>query len=153
MQEPNYDIKFVVDMEFCVKGDGFNHIDFDLPIHICVVHVYVLFELIDEKNYQFENDKNRPLKLVIKSDKWKSLALTYISENNLTELMNSNAAIVNNTDIHDTEADAKIQLAFFCAKHLINSNDVYQVTKGQLDSHIYDDLVKMFYEDFPEKFV
>jgi hypothetical protein len=147
MHQHRYKTKFIVKYEYLAKDRMY----FELPDFICIVPVYELFEITDDKIWNLEKDK--PVKIVIEPCRWKSLALTYISENNLSDIVNSGAAVMDESDVYDTEEYAKIKLAFECAQQLVEQDDVYYVTKGQLDSHSYGDLVKILYEYFPEKFV
>ncbi len=130
--------------------------------HITIVPVYELFELTSIKNFYPELKRffpdytgvSKKQTLIIELHNWKNIAvLPDVSENNLTELVEHGALILEKSHVYDTEIDAKIQLVLVFLKNSIGQEHVYGVTKGQFDYYSYGDLVNKLYEDFPEKFV
>jgi hypothetical protein len=130
--------------------------DLPAPANISVqfVPVYELLELIV---LEVIDTRYRPVsrykKLIIYPDNWKDIASTRINKNNLRNLYDSGAFLINTHNLYDTEENAKIQLALFCILCGIDQNAIFKITGGQLDSQSYGELVNKLYEDCPEKFV
>jgi hypothetical protein len=149
MNRTYYKTKFIVTPVYFA-----NQIDEEPVDRLSTIRVVPVFELLDLTNpiiYQVK--KGGPQKLVIEVPMWKNIALIYVSDNNLQELVENGAKIIGKPHVYASEVDAKIQMAFVCARHFIEQNDIYEVTEGHMDPQTYGNLVKMFYEDFPEKFV
>lgn len=151
-----YNTKFIVKTEHTsqfMKNAYFAH-EVSLAERCATIRVIPVIELLELTNDEYYKDeKGRPQKLIIEPHLWKNIALIYVCKKNLSDLVNKGAKIMDISHVYDTEIDAKIQLAFVCAKHLVEQKDVYQVTDGQMDARSYGSLVNMFYADFPEKFI
>ena len=143
MQRHHYDTKYIVKSHYGEFGNT------DDLTNARVVPVYYLLEV------NIDNKQNKGVSqiLVIEPNKWKSIALTYVSKNNLSELLKLGAELIDKPKVFKDEIDAKIQLAYVCAKHLIEQDDVYRVTEGQMSPISYGQLVEHMYKHFPEKFV
>ena len=151
MNQHQYETKFIV-RSYYGHGDFGNTADL---IGARVVPVYHLIELkvnVNEKINQHVKKSGTQI-LVIEPNKRKNIALTYVSDNNLTELLKLGAELIDKQFVFNDKIDAKIQMAFVCAKHMIEQKDVYRATEGQLTPEGYGQLVEVFYKDFPEKFI
>ncbi len=91
--------------------------------------------------------------LVIDVNRWKYIALIHVNSYNTDELLSAGAKWVKSSDLYENTYDVKIQMAYICAKYLIDPKDVYTITEGLLMEESYTKLVKMFYDEWPEKFI
>ena len=139
MNYNDYEIKYMVryDEQFC--NYGWNSGAF----WIYITPVFKLFELEGEV-LQY---------LVIEVDHWSKIALIPICKSNYYTLVTNGAKIVDKQHVYDTEIDAKIQMAYVCSKYMIEPDSVYEVTGGLLTPNSYKQLLRIFYDDFPEKYV
>lgn len=96
---------------------------------------------------------NKSDALVIDVNRWKYIALIHVNSYNTDELLSAGAKWVKSSDLYENTYDVKIQMAYICAKYLIEPKDVYTITEGLLMEESYTKLVKMFYDEWPEKFI
>jgi hypothetical protein len=139
----NFDTKFIVKQGPFVTDRE----------QIFVVSVYDLLELTDEIIHQGKKCGDK--KLVIEPHKWNDIASIYLNEEHfhLLTLLNMGATVIENSEVFNTEVDARVQQALVCAKNLVEQDDVYHMTGCQMDSQTYATLVEMLYEYLPEKLV
>lgn len=109
-----------------------------------VIEVFVLLEY--KKN-------NSLWTLFIEPEQWKNIALETISEKNIQTLLSKGAKTVESTLLYDNYLDAVIQMAFVCAKNMIKPEDIFEISNKIINEVAYKDLLKVFYDDFPEKFI
>lgn len=96
---------------------------------------------------------NKSDTLVIDVNRWKYIALIHVNSNNTDRLLSAGAKWVKSSNLYENKYDVKIQMAYICAKYLIEPKDVYTITEGLLMEESYTKLVKMFYDEWPEKFI
>lgn len=96
---------------------------------------------------------NKSDALVIDVNRWKYIALIHVNSYNTDELLSAGAKWVKSSDLYENTYDVKIQMAYICAKYLIEPKDVYTITEGLLMEESYTKLVKLFYDEWPEKFI
>ena len=96
---------------------------------------------------------NKSDALVIDVNRWKYIALIHVNSHNTDKLLSAGAKWVKSSDLYENTYDVKIQMAYICAKYLIEPKDVYTITEGLLMEESYTKLVKMFYDEWPEKFI
>lgn len=113
-------------------------------LDVDIVPVYKLLDL---------SNKHKNHSLMIEQHKWRNIALIHVCERNLQELINYGAEIVNSEHLYYDEVDARIQVAFVCSKYLIEPSVVYETTNGLLLESDYKKLLKIFYNDYPEKYI
>jgi len=89
----------------------------------------------------------------IEPQKWKNIALETISMKNIDSLFSKGAQNTESSLLYDDHLDAIIQMAFVCAKNMIEPHNVYEVSNNIISEKTYKDLLKIFYDDFPEKFI
>lgn len=112
-----------------------------------IVPVYKLFTL-----KTVDTTKKEEI-LVIEQQKWSRIALINVCEGTIGKLMNNGAELFNREHLYEDEIDARIQLAFVCSKHLVEIADVYESTNGYLNPDSYKKLLRMFYDEYPEKYI
>lgn len=109
--------------------------------------VFKLFELN-------RTDPSKPHKImVIEQRKWANIALISVHEKTMDELKRNGAELLGAEHVFKDETDAKIQLAYVCSKFMIEPDDVYEATEGFLRPDSYKKLLRVFYDDFPEKYI
>ncbi len=109
--------------------------------------VFKLFELN-------KTNSSKPHQImVIEQRKWPNIALISVHEKTMDELKRNGAELLDAAHVFKDETDARIQLAYVCSKIMIEPDDVFDVTDGWLRKESYKKLVRMFYDDFPEKYV
>ena len=96
---------------------------------------------------------NKSDALVIDVNRWKYIALIHVNIYNTDKLLSAGAKWVKSSNLYENMYDVKIQMAYICAKYLIEPKDVYTITEGLLMEDSYTKLVKMFYDEWPEKFI
>ena len=96
---------------------------------------------------------NKSDALVIDVNRWKYIALIHVNSYNTDKLLSAGAKWVKSSNLYENTYDVKIQMAYICAKYLIEPKDVYTITEGLLMEESYTKLVKMFYDEWPEKFI
>ena len=96
---------------------------------------------------------NKSDTLVIDVNRWKYIALIHVNSHNTDKLLSAGAKWVKSSNLYENKYDVKIQMAYICAKYLIEPKDVYTITEGLLMEESYTKLVKMFYDEWPEKFI
>lgn len=96
---------------------------------------------------------NKSDALVIDVNRWKYIALIHVNSHNTDKLLSAGAKWVKSSNLYENMYDVKIQMAYICAKYLIEPKDVYTITEGLLTEESYTKLVKMFYDEWPEKFI
>ena len=96
---------------------------------------------------------NKSDTLVIDVNHWKYIALIPVNSNNTDKLLSAGAKWVKSSNLYKNTYEVEIQMAYICAKYLIEPKDVYTITEGLLMEESYTKLVKMFYDECPEKFI
>jgi len=125
-----------------------------LPINLILEEVYHLFDTTesgyDERSSNDRSDKS----LIISHNNWVNIALISNPKNRpITELIGYGAELVEKSLIYDTITDATIQMAFIATKFNVSVDNIYEVTNNILSASAYKQLLKIFYDDFPEKFI
>lgn len=142
-----YEIKYIVRYRYYPDINETTHLEIDTE------PVFKLMQTtlsgVDGRRY---DDKSKKV-LIIQPNRWKNIALIPVHESKLQELIGGGAELVEPSSLYNDVIDAKIQVAFICSKYLIEPERVYTVTGGLLTSSAYKELVKLFYEDFPEKYI
>jgi len=131
--------------KYTVKYRWIDYMDKDDKIFD--IEILTMFEL-----FTFEED-NILKSVVIEPYKWKNIALVPLSKNNISSLKRGGAEIIKSSLLFDKRIDAKLQMAFVCSKYLIPVSDIYCSTDGEINEKQYKDLLKYFYDEFPEKFI
>lgn len=129
-----YETRYIIDHIENSENNGKSPLEFDIQ------QVYILMT-------------NKSDTLVIDVNHWKYIALIDVNMYNINELLSSGAKWVKPSNLYKSITDVKIQMAYICAKYLISPEKVYDITAGLLTKKPYTELVKMFYNEYPEKFI
>lgn len=97
--------------------------------------------------------REHTINVVIEPHKWANVALIPIEEKNKDQLVRMGAQLINCTHVYDDEIDAGIQAAFICSKCMVEPKDVSELTHGALNESQYKKLLRMFYDEYPEKYI
>lgn len=117
-----------------------------------IIDIIPVFKLLDiELEEKYKNKIYDTL--IIEPQKFKNIALIPVNRKNIDKCVLKGAKLVFSTELYDTEIDARIQLAFVCSKYMVEPTDVFDSTNGLLTSKSYKELLKIFYDDFPEKYI
>ena len=109
--------------------------------------VFKLFEINPK-------DQTKPRQtMVIDQRKYANIALVNVHEKSMDELKRNGAQLLDSAHVYKDEIDAGIQLAYVCSKFMVEPTDVYEATNGHLNSGSYKQLLKLFYNDYPEKYI
>jgi hypothetical protein len=129
-----YETRYIIDHIENSENNGKSPLEFDIE-EVCIL-------LYGESDI-----------LVISLDRWTYIALIEVNMYNINELLSSGAKWVKPSNLYKSITDVKIQMAYICAKYLISPEKVYDITAGLLTKKPYTELVKMFYDEWPEKFI
>ena len=125
-----------------------------LPINLILEEVYHLYDTT-ESGYDgwLSNDKSKK-SLIISHRNWANIALISNPKNrSIPELIGYGAELVEKSLVYDTITDATIQMAFIATKFDVGADKIYEVTNNILSASAYKQLLKIFYNDFPEKII
>ena len=111
-----------------------------------------VFKLFEINSLDVTKQKPRQI-MVIDQSKYANIALVSVHEKSMDELKRNGAELLNSEHVFKDEIDAKIQLAYVCSKFLVEPENVYEATEGLLNTGSYKQLLRIFYDDFPEKYI
>ena len=118
-----------------------------------LIRVVKLFET-RKNGYSWPDDNNILKVVTIEPENWgKIVLINHRNDSKLNEIMRAGAHLSAKSEVYEDEFDARIQMAYIASKHGIKKSKIEETTNGFVSVKAYTELVDIFHEEFPEKFI